>query len=1109
MNAYNQLIHRLDTFIRKYYNNRLLKGLILSVSVILLAFLIFVLAEYFGNFSTRVRSVFFFGFLTLLAGVSVFYIFIPLLKLFHIGKLISYKEASRIINAHFPEIKDKIQNALELYEQNTDKENADSLLMAAVNQKIAETELFPFKKAVNYRENLKYLKFALPLLLLFFGLWAFTPSVINESTKRIVNYENVYEKPAPFDFVLLNDTLQVRKGADFDIQLQIKGEYIPDELFISFAGNSFLMKKSKTERSKFSYTFKNLNNSLKFQFAADEFFSDKYQLNVLPAPVLLNFDLRIDVPAYTGEQSRTLTNTGDITVPQGSRLKWVFHTKDSDSLFFEQKQFIKLTKDAGNFVYNRRAMRDFEYSLVLKNQYFTNKMPVRYTVSVRPDLYPAISVEELQDTANFFVHYFNGRIADDYGIKKLTFNYRIVKKGLARDDKSVPFKTDNLPITQGVTSQQFYHLFDFSSLKISDNKEIQYYFQVWDNDAVNGSKSVKSTISSFTIPTKAEINDLKNATSENVQSKLQQAKQLAQEIQTDFQRMQERNLNGDVSDWDNSQMLKSIMDKQNMMQELMKEAKQENESKNKMENTFNKQNEELLKKQQEMQKLMDELLTDEMKELMKQIAELQKEFNEKQMNELLKNQELTMDDMSERLDRNMELLKRFEVEQKMENSISELEKLAQKQEELAEETKQKKSDTKALAEEQKNLEKQFEEMKKEFQRADSLNKELERPMKTEDMQEEFKQIEDEFKKTQENLSKNKRNKASQSQKQNAGNMSKAAGKMQQMMQAGSQSMQSENLESLRQIVDNLITFSFEQEALKKNFQGINHKNPQYIEFVEKQIALKDDYEHISDSLKSLAKRVPQISSTVQKESAIIKDGLNQTIQFLEERSLRTATRMQQKNMTSANNLALLLSEVLDQMKNAQSEGQGDGSNGKPKKGGKKEGFETMKQMQERLKKELEEMKKQMEGGGKLDKNAQNKKLAKMLAQQEIMRQMMQEMRAKQSLNPETQRLLNEIDKMQEQNEKDLVNKRITPELIQRQKMIETRLLEAEKAENKRETEKKRESKQADEKKYTSPEDYFKKNKDKNSMREDLYRNKLILNRFYEKLNNTYSEEIYK
>ena len=212
-------------------------------------------------------------------------------------------------------------------------------------------------------------------------------------------------------------------------------------------------------------------------------------------------------------------------------------------------------------------------------------------------------------------------------------------------------------------------------------------------------------------------------------------------------------------------------------------------------------------------------------------------------------------------------------------------------------------------------------------------------------------------------------------------------------------------------------------------------------------------------------------------------------------------------MTSANNLALLLSEILKQIKNSQQSG-GSGKGSKNPKNGKGKAMQDLKSMQESLKQQMEQMLKQLkEGKGNFDKNAQNKQLAKMLAQQEIFKQMLKEMQSDFSLKSETQKLLNEINKMAEENKKDIINRRITSQLIERQKEIETRLLEAEKAENKRKFDKKRESEQPENKIYKSPKDVFKNFENKTIFNEGLYKKNIQLNEFYKKLYNEYLKSV--
>ncbi len=1113
MQAYQNLINKLDSFIKKYYKIKLIRGVILTFIILLSSYLIATLSEFYIHFSVIGRTVIFFLLIALLLAVSVWFIIIPILKLIKIGNLISYKDASKIIAEHFPNIKDKLINILELKEQNQN----NALVEASINQKAEKIKIFPFRNAVQHKQNIKYLKYALPVLILFIGLFLISPSLFKESSKRIVNYKQEFKEPAPFTFNLLNDTLNLKRGNDFTVQLKVKGKYIPDEVFINYAGNNFLMKPEKNNKTEFSYEFRNLNNSVKFYFSAQEINSEKYKINVLPSPMVLSFFVDIDVPAYTGEQDTTFENMGDIVVPYGSKLKWNFISKNVDSLcFFSEKTRIKTKKKDSKFQYSKTIYKNFNYSVSVANKYFVNHNLINFNISVIPDLYPSVAVQELKDTANFFLSYYKGMINDDYGIKNLKFKFRIVPKETETDDKKYKYKTNFLQINKVELKQEFYYTFDFNSLNANENQIIQYYFQVSDNDGVSGSKSSRTHVMTFKIPSFKEISEHENSANKNIKEKLDKSMSLAEEIQKDLQKLRERNLDGNTNDWENKQMLENILEKQDLLKQLTDEIAAENKEKNKMHHKLNKQDEEILKKQEEIQELLEELMTDELKELMKKLQELQEKFNEKMMNEILEENEFSYEEMKERLDRTKELLKREQVEQKVNKTIDELNKLSKEQKELSDQTKNKELEKEELKSKQEDIEKRFDEIQKEYDKAQEMNDELKSPMDMDDFEDQKDEINQEFEESKSSLDKGKKSKASKSQDSNSKNMKKMAGDMQSMMQSNSAQQEGEDIESLRKILDNLLTFSFNQEELKDDFKNIRNTDPKYIDLSDKQLSMKDGFSIINDSLKSLAGRVQQISKPILDEVYKINSDLREVPSLFEKRHKAKAGQLQNRIMTSSNNLALLLSEIIDQMKKSQqASGSGNGKS-KPKKGkqkpgeGKEKGMSDLKSMQEGLKKQMEQMLKSMkEGKGGQGGKGQNKKLAKMLAQQEIFRQMMKDMNAQFSLNPETQKMLREIDKMAEENEKDIVHRRITPQLIERQKRIETRLLEAEKAENKRKTENKRKSTEGKDKIYKSAEDVFKKARKENSFNEDLYRKNIQLNNFYKKLYDEYSKEISK
>ena len=305
------LLSRLDRFIRRYYLNQIVRGTLLFLAIGLTYYLVITLLEYFGNFGVGFRTVLFYSFIILLFAVLVWFFIRPFLGFLHIGKLISYKDAAQILRQHFPEMEDKLENTLELAEMAESREDS-SLIRAAIEQKTDEIKPLPFLKALPLRSALKYLRYMLPpalIIIIFAMLW---PAAITEGTERIVKHRTEFIPPPPFSFVLLSDDLQVRKGEDVKLILTTEGENRPDKVWVHFNGNHMLMQEASP--NQFEYTFKNLNNSLDVFFASGEVKSKTFRISVLPTPGLLNYQVNITPPAYTGEPVEKINNQGDFTV---------------------------------------------------------------------------------------------------------------------------------------------------------------------------------------------------------------------------------------------------------------------------------------------------------------------------------------------------------------------------------------------------------------------------------------------------------------------------------------------------------------------------------------------------------------------------------------------------------------------------------------------------------------------------------------------------------------------------------------------------------------------------------------------------------------------------
>ena len=281
---------------------------------------------------------------------------------------------------------------------------------------------------------------------------------------------------------------------------------------------------------------------------------------------------------------------------------------------------------------------------------------------------------------------------------------------------------------------------------------------------------------------------------------------------------------------------------------------------------------------------------------------------------------------------------------------------------------------------------------------------------------------------------------------------------------------------------------------------------------------------IEDSLFALSKRVVQLESTINREIAAINNYMDKTIGHMAERQTPMAAASQQFVMTSINNLALLFDEALQQMQKQAQQKPGEGSCDKPGGNGKpKPGMGSIKKMQEQLNKQMEAMKKALEEGNKPggkkpgDKPGENpgegigmpggeggmsQSLAKMAAQQAKIREELNKLK-----DGKVGQGVDGLSKLMEQNETDIVNKRITQQTINRQKEILTRLLESEKAEREREWDDKRESKEGKNQAKGNPELFFEYNKEKEQEVDLIKTTPPNLNSFYKNKVTQYFQNI--
>jgi len=1083
------LVNKLNTFRFKYYSNRLLKGLVLTFGVLLLLFTAFTVSEYFVYFSSEIRKLVFYGFILFSILLFVSFIGIPLLHLLNILTPISLKSTSAIIQKHFSSIQDKLLNIIELSEYKNGQSSSE-LVLASIDQKIEELKVFDFNEAVSYK-NVRLISFyLLASFLISVGIYTINRNIFTESTRRIIHYNQEFVKPAPFVFQLENKDLKVKKGDALTLRVSINGEELPQIVYINIDGNNYLMKNNS--ESEFQFEMASVINPVQFYFTDLKYQSKVFKLELLPKPGINSFTTEIKPPIYTSLQNQIFNNLGDVQVPNGTQVKWNFTGIDVDSLYIlmDDSTRVSAVKNDNNFEIEKTFFKSSNYNVYIQNKVTEPELALSYFVDVIPDLYPEIDVLEVQDSSNITRFFFKGIIGDDYGFSSLKFHYNI-----NNTDSLV-----SIPFVRSLNDLDFYYSFDFKDLP-SPEGIISYYFSVSDNDVINHYKTTTSKSFTFQFPNKEEMETFDNEQFQNLENKLQQSRELAKEIKNDLNNLQIKNMDTSLSDWEKSQMVNDIVQKQNQLEKLYDQIKQDNDRLNNYVNSFNSKNEEILDKQKQIEELLDEVFTEELKKLMEEFNKLAEDFDSKKLNELTKNMNLTFDDLQKQLDRNIEMLKKMKIEQKLQDVIDRVNEMAQEEEKLSQEVSEEKNFEEAK-EQVEQHDKELNEMQEKINDALEMNKELENPMNFDEFKEDFENVEESIEQSKENLEKKNRKKSSSSIRETSEKLKNMAFAMQQMLDMNSSEQNTENIQNLKQILSNLIYISFTQEDILNGLSEVDAKDPQLIQLNQEQKRIIDQSQIVKDSLYSLSMRTPQISNTVNNELVTMEMNLSKAASEMEEAKFKEAGSSQQFVITSANNLALLLNEALENMEKMQANAKpGDQQCENP--GGNGAGMQDLKKSSESLQKQLEKMIEQMKNG---NSQGMGQELGESLMQHEMMQQMLRDLMNNGGVGSETKDMLQQVDQMLEQNRKELMNRSINAETIKRQNLITTRLLEAEKAEMEREFDEKRESESAEDF-YSNPVKFFEYKENENYSIEYLNKNSHKLNNFYNRKYKNYITNI--
>ncbi len=465
--------------------------------------------------------------------------------------------------------------------------------------------------------------------------------------------------------------------------------------------HSLEMHRSLTE-ILYSATIENVDRALQYYITSKEVASEKYQIRVNREPGVKQFQMQLNSPAYTQLPPQTLeANVGDIYALFGTE---VVFTGDSNKplasayLDFEESEDVSLeitesgetgarrgtgngtaTRIDGTFI--ARKSENYSIRLIDAENGLTNRNPIRYTVNVIKDAAPAVDIiEPARDS-----------VLDDAMFVELkveaTDDYGIQALQLVYRVEREDAAEVNVPLKQwkplAVQQSVFVtYTWDVDAVGMFPGETLAYYVQALDTDNISGPNVGKSLTYTLRFPSLSEMYDEISAE--------QQTEQHGIEELFDEQAEAAGLVDTLLDKIRKSQRL--TLKDENLMQQVLETQEQIEEAAMSLVEDMKKTaadmeknqlfDTETLQKYQELQELMEQALSEEHKELLRKLSEALATQELTEQEKALMEANLNQEQFLQQLERAKSLYEQLLLQQELEAAVKQAAALAEQQKEL-------------------------------------------------------------------------------------------------------------------------------------------------------------------------------------------------------------------------------------------------------------------------------------------------------------------------------------------------------------------------------------------------------------------------------------------
>jgi len=861
-------------------------------------------------------------FVFFLANAWAFFLFVvkPCLPLFLHG--LPNEILAQQIGNTFPHIKDRLLNALQVYQKRIERKNQVSpvLASAAFHQVATQLQGLDLRKVVPLQpffSSLKALVLALGVFILFL---LSMPVQVKQAFVRWSHPSTYFMPELPYPLSFKPGSVRILKGQDVEIALQSKGP-------LPWRSISLVLETDKKKnvvllRYPYRHRVLHVEESFQYYFKLGRYVSPHFSVEVLHPPEVRVLKVSLIPPSYTGLKKQSLEpNAGHVEALVGSRMALEIQaTKEitQATMVFQTGKKIPMEVHGTKAKVAYTISQDDEYWIDLEDHLgLHNLHPIRYWIRVIPDRWPEIRIVfpgPRFDLDRTMVVPLRLEAEDDFGISKVSVGYTIVSSRLVPEDTSY----FSLPVSSSQNYMQWNHPWDVRALDLFPEDEVHYFAEVYDNDKISGPKRFRTSMYVFRFPSIEEIYQNLEAAQKNQVDVLDQVHESAKEFQKELERFSESMKTHSNLDWETQKALeKNIEDHISILENLdsliknMENFQQEMEQKSALAA-------ETLQKYQELQRLISEMNSPELLEALKEFQDALRSIDPQRIREAIEKVQISEEDLLKSLERTLSLFKKLLAEQKLDEWASRIKDMAERQMEINKTLEQGREETQ-LAREEDLLSQEALELYKAIQHLDpGLKKELEMAsVDIEALLDSLKQVSlpEKLSDISQSLKNNRKEEALKKGRSAVHSMMD----LQSMMEAFRDQMRNAHktavLNALDRIGQQAIKLSQEEEALA---QALEDRSISPTQSASRQYAMISSLDQIADSLFSLSQKTFALSPKIGKALGEAKKSMTQTLTALATGNSQKAVQGQKEAMAALNRTVIEIQNVMGDMANASS-----------------------------------------------------------------------------------------------------------------------------------------------------------------------------------------------